>query len=124
MQEEPLDMLTLVVEVYDHTGSHEGNWEYEVSRNSIINWESIDHISEEDGKSLVRYLLITRLEEYSPITWKLLSNNSCMGEFLSEGVPDYLVNEIPRLGLINRAVEKMYNCLSAVVVNEEIRIVH
>ena len=122
--EEELEQVQLIVEMYDELGNFEGEWDYEVSRDSIENWEKVDWANIEDGMSLVRFLLLSRLKEHSPLTWKLLSNNTSMGEFLTEGVPKYLVEEIPRLSIVNIAVERMYACLSKLVIEEQIRIEH
>lgn len=122
--EEELEQLQLVVEVYYPEGNFAGEWVYDVSRNSLEQWEVADMLDFEQGKCLVRYLLLSRLKEHSFITWQLLDNNTCLGEFLSDGVPSSLVAEIPRLSVVNAAVDRMYDCLSKLVVDEEIRIVH
>ena len=116
--------LQLVIEVYDDYGNFEGEWTYEVSRESIEEWEEVDSQDTLSGKTLVRYLLLSRLEEYSPITSRLLKNNVCKAEFIVAGVPDSIISEIPRLRLVNIAVDRMYDCLSDIVIRENIRIVH
>lgn len=121
---EELDELQLIVEVFDHEGNFEGEWAYEVSRSSITQWEEIDIQDFEQGKTLVRYLLLSKLKEHSPITWELLANNTCLSEFLYEGVPSNIVAEIPRLSVVNAAVDRMYDCLSRVVLEEDIRVAH
>jgi len=122
--EEEIEQLELVVEVYDHVGNYEGQWSYEVSRDSIKQWEQADTEDFKQGKSLVRYLLLSRLKEHSYITWELLSKNTCLGEFLTDGVPTDLVLEIPRLSIVNAAVDRMYDCLCRLVVDEHIRMIH
>ena len=122
--EEELDRVQLVIEVYDDLGNFEGEWGYEISRESIIDWEHADLLDIEDGKSLVRFLLLSRLKEHSPLTWRLLSNNASIGDFLNEGVSEDLVTEIPRLSIVNIAVDRMYACLSKLVLDEDIRITH
>jgi len=122
--EEELEQLQLVVEVYDQVGNYEGEWTYDVSRSSLEQWEEADMLDFEQGKCLVRYLLLSRLKEHSFITWQLLTNNTCLGEFLSDGVPSSIVAEIPRLSVVNAAVDRMYECLSKLVVDEDIRIAH
>ena len=122
--EEEVEHLELVVEVFDHEGNFDGEWTYEVSRNSIEQWEKADTDDLEQGKSLVRYLLLSKLKEHSYITWELLANNTCIGEFLTEGVPSDTVLEIPRLSVVNIAVDKMYDCLCKIVIDEHIRTVH
>jgi|18_taG_2_1085343.scaffolds.fasta_scaffold22671_3 hypothetical protein len=125
MEEElDLELLQLVVEVFDHQGNFQGEWAYDISRHSIEQWEGVDMDDFDQGKSLVRYLLLSRLKQHSFITWKLLTDNTCLGDFLSDGVADELVSEIPRLCVINAAVDKMYDCLSRLVLDEEIRIAH
>jgi hypothetical protein len=122
--DERIDELHLVIEVYDDQGNFEGEWAYEVSRESIEDWERADQCNSREGKTLVRYLLLSRLAEYSPITWQLLKNNVCVGEFAAAGVPSNIVKEIPRLNTVNIAVDRMYECLSELVISENIRIVH
>ena len=122
--DEQIDELQLVIEVYDDRGNFEGEWAYEVSRESIEDWEEADQHSSQEGRTLVRYLLLSRLAEYSPITWQLLKNNVCVGEFVAAGVPSSIVKEIPRLNIVNIAVNRMYDCLSELVISEKIRIVH
>lgn len=122
--EEELEQLQLVIEVYDNYGNFEGEWAYDVSRSSIEQWEEADLRDFEQGKSLVRYLLISRLKDHSPITWKLLTNNTNIGDFLTFGVPDDIIAEIPRLSVVNTAVDRMYDCLSKLVIDEDIRIAH
>jgi len=122
--EEELDRLQLIVEVFDDLGNFEGEWPYEVTRSSITEWEEIDALDFEQGKTLVRYLLLSKLKEHSPLTWTLLTNNTCLNEFLYEGVPSNIVSEIPRLSVVNAAVERMYDCLSRLVLEENIRIAH
>ena len=116
--------MQLVVEVYDNSGNFEGEWDYEVTRDSLERWEEADSQDFNEGKSLVRYLLISRLREHCSLTWRLLTNNVCLGEFIEGGVPQDLIAEIPRLNIINTAVDKMYSCLSQLVIDEEIRMVH
>ena len=118
------EQLQLVVEVFDDLGNFQGEWAYDLSRSSIERWEEADLDDFEQGKSLVRYLLLSKLQQHSFITWQLLTNNTCLGEFISEGVPDEIVTEIPRLSVVNTAVDRMYECLSQLVLEEEIRIAH
>ena len=122
--EEDLEELQLVVEIFDLQGNYVGEWAYDVSRSSIQQWEEADRLDFEHGKCLVRYLILTRLKEHSFITWQLLTNNTCLGEFLSNGVPNSIVEEIPRLSILNTAVDRMYDCLCRLVVAEDIRIAH
>ena len=118
------DQLELVVEVYDEWGNFEDQWAYDVSRASIEEWESADQQDNEQGRSLVRFLLLTKLGDYSPITLQLLQNNVCMGDFLTYGVPEDIVREVPRLHIVNMAVDKIYGILSELVIRENIRMVH
>ena len=114
----------LVVEIYDDFGNFEGEWTYEVSDEFLEEWEDLDSQDSLLGKTLVRELLALRIEENSPVTSRLLKNNVCRTEFLVWGVPFSIISEIPRLRIVNVAVEKMYNCLSDLVIKENIRIVH
>lgn len=123
-KEVEVEQLELVVEVFDHEGNFDGEWTYAVTRNSIEQWEAVDTLDYDHGKSLVRYLLLSKLKEHSYITWELLSNNTCLGEFLTEGVPGSIVLEIPRLSVVNTAVDRMYDCLCRIVIDEQIRVVH
>lgn len=122
--DEYLTGMQLVVEVYDTSGNFEGEWDYDVSRDSLERWEEADSRDFREGKSLVRYLLISRLHDHCPLTWLLLTNNVNIGEFIDQGVPQDLIAEIPRLNVVNTAVDKMYSCLSNLVIEEEIRMVH
>ena len=124
MDEVELEEIQLVVEVYDDFGNFEGEWAYEVSRESLEEWESIDCADSGAGKTMVRLLLISRLREHSQITWELLKNNVCRAEFTVAGVPEAIIREIPRLRTVNIAVDRMYSCLSELVITENIRIVH
>ena len=119
-----IESMSLVVEVFDNAGNFEGEWDYEVSRESLAQWEEADTEDPQEGLSLVRYLLISRLREHSPITWQLLTNNTCITEFVDNGVSQDLVAEIPRLHIVNIAVQRMYECLSDLVFSENIRIYH
>ena len=121
---EELDQLQLVVEVFDEDGNFEGEWAYDVSRISLEQWEEADLQDFKQGKSLVRYLLLSKLQDHCSLTWKLLTNNTCLGEFLHEGVSEELETEIPRLSIVNTAVDHMYACLSKLVLDENIRIAH
>lgn len=122
--DEELDKLQLIVEIFDEDGNYEGEWTYDVSRGSIIQWEEVDMQDGAQGKTLVRCLLLTKLKEHSPSIWDLLTNNSSVVEFLAEGVPSGLVAEIPRLSIINTAVDRIYECLSKLVLQQQIRIAH
>lgn len=119
-----LENVELVIEVYDDFGNFEGEWCYEVSRDAIEQWETADQVDAVQGLSMVRFLLLSRLAEHSPITWELLKNNVCMGEFVIQGIPKSIEREIPRLKIVNIAVDRMYNCLSNLVIDECIRTVH
>lgn len=122
--EEDLIGMHLVVEVYDTSGNFEGEWDYEVTKEALERWEKADSTDLNEGKSLVRYLLLSRLKEHCSLSWRLLSNNLCLGEFIEGGIPNDLLVEIPRLFVINSAVDKMYECLSRLVLDESIRVVH
>ena len=122
--EEDLTGMLLVVEVYDTSGNYAGEWDYEVTREALNRWEIADSTDNNEGKSLVRYLLLSRLKEHCSLSWRLLANNLCLREFIDSGIPDELLIEIPRLFVINSAVDKMYECLSSLVLEESIRVVH
>ena len=124
MDEVVIEEIQLVVEVYDDFGNFEGEWAYEVSREALEEWERVDCGDSLAGKTMVRLLLISRLRQHSLLTWELLKNNVCRADFIVGGVPEDIINEIPRLRLVNIAVDKMYSCLSELVITENIRIVH
>lgn len=122
--EKGLTSLEIIIEVYDDDGRFEGEWDYTLSRESLENWEAIDIANFNEGKRLVRFLLLTKLREHSPLCWALLINNTDMTEFLESGVPSNLVAEIPRLSTLNIAADRVYECLSSLVLEENIRMAH
>lgn len=121
---EELEGHTLIVEVYDNQGNFEGEWEYDISNDSLTNWEEVDMRDAEQGLALVRYLLLTNLKSNCFVTWDLLTRNTSLTEFITQGVPSSIVAEVPRLSIVNAAVDRMYDCLCDLVLKEEIRIGH
>lgn len=122
--EKGLTSLEIIIEVYDDSGRFEGEWDYTISRESLEEWEAIDIANFDEGRRLVRYLLLTKLREHSPLCWSLLINNTDMTEFLDSGVPSDIVAEIPRLSTLNIAADRVYDCLSSLVLEEDIRMAH
>lgn len=120
MEEEELE---LVVELCDNH-LHFEEWRYSVRPKDLIKWDIIDTEDPDEGLKMVRVLLLMGLSDNSPLTWELLHKNVVLMQFLEWGVPEYIEKEIPRLSLINRAIDKMYNCLVNLAVDQNIRKVH
>jgi hypothetical protein len=122
---EPLvDGYEIALEVYDDRGRYMGTWDYEIDHEALVNWEELDTQDPDRALALVRVLILSRLKKYSPLTWELLTNNTRHSEFLADGVPAYIMIEIPLLSCVNAAVRSMYTALSNLALEENVRTIH
>ena len=98
--------IELLVVVEDGHELHECT--YNLNYTALERWEALDITDPETGLMLVRTLVLLKLREHNDSLHQLLVRNCYPAEFINEGVPASVCEDVPRLDLVNSIIEKVY----------------
>jgi hypothetical protein len=116
------DGVELLVVVEDGDELHE--CAYTLNYSALERWESMDLTDPETGLLLVRTLVLLKLREHNSSLHQLLVRNCYPAEFINGGITTSMCEDVPRLGLVNSIIEKVYGTLSSAVIELGFRTVH